>query len=93
MAATAGCNASRKAEKIIHLLSGVTRGGWLAGLLYVADNRFLHFNRPIHAARFDDQMIQARILGHIRDAMPVALVLHGILYWTPANGAVYHDVE
>jgi hypothetical protein len=71
----------------------VTRGGWLAILLYVADNCFLNRYRPIDAARVDDQMIQARILGHIRDPTSVTLMFHGFLQWTPAYRAMYHDVE
>jgi len=70
------------AEKIIHLPG-----------LYVAHYRFFDRNGPIDARRVDHQMIQARIFGHIRDAVAVTPVLYGVLYRPPADCAMYHQVE
>ena len=81
------------AEKIIHLLVVLQGDGWSAGRLYVADNRFLNLDGPIHAARIDHQMIQARIFGYIRDTSAFTLVFYRFLQRTTAHRAVYHDTQ
>lgn len=38
-------------------------------------------------------MIEPRLFGYIRDAMAIALVFDGVLNRTPADRAVYHQME
>src|ERR1700733_5354147 len=71
---------SLEAEKIIHLPR-------------IADHCLLHRNGPIEPGRFDDQVKQARLLAHIRDALAVALMLNRVLQWTSAHRAVHHHME
>ena len=93
---TVGCPLAASANT----QSGASRAGYcgafgslLAGLLDIADHRFLNLDGPIDFARVDDQMIQARILSHIGNTASVAPVIDRFLQRPPADRAVHDEVE
>lgn len=63
------------------------------GCLGDADHRFFHGDGPIEALGVDDQVKQTGLLGHIRETTSVTLMFHRFLQGTPADRAVYHDME
>jgi hypothetical protein len=70
-----------------------TADGLWTVLLGGPNHGFLDPDRPIDAAGFDDQVVQAWVFGHIGEAVAVTVLVHSVQDRSPADGTMHDDME